>query len=113
MNTAIKQPNQINNLKNGNSVVCKKCKSNQVVGNKRGYSFGLMFKVLFSMIGIGIISRLLFGLMNNFINTLIIVPVGICFFLSLPTALLCGFIGRGDIINGCMNCGNKWKAGKR
>jgi len=120
VNTTIKQSNQASNLKeNDNKILCKKCKSNQVVANKRGYSFGLMFKVLFSMIGIGvlllIISRLLGALMDDVLNLYIIlvVPVALCFFLSLPTALLCGFIGRGDIVNGCMSCGNKWKPGKK
>ncbi len=31
-------------------VVCRKCKSDQVVGNKRGYNFKRMFLILFLMV---------------------------------------------------------------
>lgn len=40
----------------------------------------------------------------NIIGTLL-------FYLGLPIAIIRGFIGRDDIVNGCMNCGNKWIAG--
>jgi hypothetical protein len=119
MNTAIKQPDLTNNLKSsGNSVICKKCKSNQVVANKRGYSFGLMLKVLFSMIGVGVAGLVIVTLSLEFGHGIelfygIGVVMGFPLFLSLPTALLCGFIGRNNIMNGCMNCGNKWLAGKK
>lgn len=70
------------------------------------------------MIGIGvlllIISRLFFGLFELFaIHMILMFLVGICFFLSLPIAIVWGFIGRGDIVNGCMKCGNKWMAGEK
>ncbi|MDQ0230256.1 hypothetical protein [Metabacillus malikii] len=120
MNTAMKHPDQTNNLKSsGNSVICKKCKSNQVVANKRGYSFGLMFKVLFSLVAIGIIFSIIRSLVFNvldFNSTLygiLMAPTAIGIFFSLPIALLCGFIGRNSLVNGCMNCGNKWIAGKK
>ncbi len=31
-------------------VVCRKCKSDQIVGNKRGYNFKRMFLILFLML---------------------------------------------------------------
>lgn len=120
MSTVTKQSQQNNSLKNsGNSVACKKCKSTQVVANKRGYSFGLMFKVFFSLVAIGIMFIIIQSLVSNVVGYneilfgIFMVPIAIGIFFSLPIALLCGFIGRSDIVNGCMNCGNKWKAGKR
>ncbi|MCB5236867.1 hypothetical protein [Niallia circulans] len=118
MNTATKQSIQNNSLKNsGNSVVCRKCKSTQVVANKRGYSFGLMFKVLFSLIGIGLVIKIIGGLIGSALDSFIMryyasIPLFISIFLGLPISILCGFKGRNSIVNGCMNCGNKWLAGK-
>lgn len=114
-----KQSLQTNNIKkSGNGVVCKKCKSTQVVANKRGYSFGLMFKVLFSMIGIGVVFGILGNLLGRAIDSFIMgiyafIPFYIAIFLGLPISILCGFIGRNSLVNGCMNCGNKWIAGKK
>lgn len=113
MSTAAKQSHQTSHFKqSGNSVVCRKCKSTQVVANKRGYSFGLMFKVLLSIIGIGIVLGIVFVLLGSRYIGMPAVIVLFTFF-SLPISLLCGFIGRRDIENGCMNCGNKWMAGKQ
>lgn len=56
----VKNLNQTNGLKKGGSnVVCRKCKSDQIVANKRGYSFGIMFKVLFSMVGVGVVGHVI------------------------------------------------------
>ncbi|MEK4664618.1 hypothetical protein MHH93_22305 [Priestia sp. FSL H7-0729] len=38
---------------------------------------------------------------------------GISIFISLPVSILIGFVGRGEIVNGCMNCGFKWRPAKR
>jgi len=116
----VKNLNQTNGLKKGGSnVVCRKCKSDQIVANKRGYSFGLMFKVWFIIIGIcvgigavfGILSTV-FGLDDLMVSVSLITILFVTLILSLPIALFCGAIGRNDIKNGCMNCGNKWVAGK-
>jgi len=37
----------------------------------------------------------------------------ISFFLSLPVSILVGFGGRSEIVNGCMNCGFKWRPAMR
>lgn len=33
--------------------------------------------------------------------------------LSLPVSILVGFIGRSELVNGCMNCGFKWTPAKK
>lgn len=38
---------------------------------------------------------------------------GISIFTYLPVNILVGFIGRNEIVNGCMNCGFKWRPAKR
>ncbi len=38
---------------------------------------------------------------------------GISVSLSLPVSILVGFVGRSEIVNGCMNCGFKWRPAKR
>ncbi|KAA0804050.1 hypothetical protein DN403_27645 [Bacillus sp. AY2-1] len=42
-------------------ILCRKCKSDQIVGNKRGYNFKRVFLILFLMlatlIAIGIVPR--------------------------------------------------------
>jgi len=118
MDVVVKNLNQTNGLKKGRSnVVCRKCKSDQIVANKRGYSIGLMFKVLFSMVGIGIALGFIFFLLESAIGdwlTFYTFPiVALILFLSLPISLLCGFNGRNSLVNGCMKCGNKWIAGKK
>lgn len=102
-------------------VICRKCKSQQVVANKRGYSFANLFKTLGTMILVGILSvvasgtTLLFGNMNGVSAFLEIVGgIGVlAFFLSLPAGILMGFVGRSNLVNGCMNCGFKWIPAKR
>lgn len=107
------QSSQTTNLNHrGNRVVCRKCKSTQVVANKRGFSFGLMFKVLFSLIGIWITLGLVISLLGIMYIGIPGIVILLSFF-SVPISFLCGFIGRSDIVNGCMNCGNKWIAGKK
>lgn len=116
MNTASKQPPLTNNSKSSeSSVVCGKCKSSQVVANKKGYSFALMFKVLFSMIGVGLVGFVIvllsleLGLGIYAIGMVLMVPL----LLSLPVSILYGFVGRNSLVNGCMNCGTKWLAGNK
>lgn len=120
MSTNVRSHNQTNKFeKSGSNVFCRKCKSNQIVANRRGYSFGLMFKVLFSLFAIGIIFSIISSLVFNFIDhnpilfSILMAPTAIGIFFSLPISLLCGIIGRNSLVNGCMNCGNKWVAGKK
>lgn len=115
MSTVTKQSQQNNSFKNSsNSVACRKCKSTQVVANKRGYSFGKMFNTLLITfvicIALAIFSPSLDSVEGP--GNLNIIGV-ILFYIGFPVAIIRGFIGRSDIVNGCMNCGNKWAAGKR
>lgn len=48
---------------------------------------------------------------DGFIFTGIICWISIC--LSLPVSILVGFVGRSEIVNGCMNCGFKWRPSKK
>ncbi|HEY2493745.1 MAG TPA: hypothetical protein VGI33_12670 [Paenibacillus sp.] len=106
---------------NGNTVVCRKCKSGQLVANKRGYSFAKMFKTLGIMVLLPIIIVLImfvgFMYMARSTNEGLLAFIGIiCWIsvsLSLPVSILVGFIGRSEIVNGCMNCGFKWTPAKR
>ncbi|MGA4487140.1 hypothetical protein ACPA3B_27710 [Bacillus bombysepticus] len=94
-------------------VVCRKCKSDQIVGNRRGYNFKRMFLILFLML-----ATLIIALASMSVDD--IIPIGsplrsIVIFiaqcimgLGLPISLLSGFIGRKNIVNGCMNCGHTW-----
>uniref|UniRef100_C5D540 Uncharacterized protein n=1 Tax=Geobacillus sp. (strain WCH70) TaxID=471223 RepID=C5D540_GEOSW len=112
MGTVTKQHSQINRVTNSsNTVICRKCKSNQVVAIKRGYSFKTMFLVLLSMIAVFFILVLVSILTSPF--TGIWTLTALILFLSLPISIFCGFIGRNSLVNGCMNCGNKWIAGKK
>lgn len=115
MSTATKQSLQNSNLKNGgNSVVCRKCKSTQVVANKRGYSFGKMFKTLLITFVICIALAIFFPSLDNVSGGGNLNIIGVLlFYIGFPVAIIRGFIGRSDIVNGCMNCGNKWIAGKK
>lgn len=120
------------------AVVCRKCKSQQVVANKRGYSFANMFKTLgwmglfpFLLVVIGTVvimyvqsnARIEIGGISSGSSTgdepfgaifaIIGVLCGISMFTSLPVSILVGFAGRSEIVNGCMNCGFKWRPAKR
>ncbi|HFT5903635.1 TPA: hypothetical protein ACGSMF_004809 [Bacillus cereus] len=96
-------------------VVCRKCKSDQVVGNKRGYNFKRMFLILFLMVvaflSLGFFSVYLihapsspFRVMSNIVANIF----GFIMFLGLPIGIFSGFIGRKNIVNSCMNCGYTW-----
>ena len=105
---------------NQKTVVCRKCKSPQIVANKRGYSFAYLFTCLITMILFGVFLFVLSGVM--FISANIhtakafgfLGPLGLVFiFFSLPVSILVGFVGRSTIVNGCMNCGHKWTPAKK
>lgn len=130
------QPNTVNNV-NANAVTCRKCKSQQIVANKRGYSFANMFITLGWMallpliLVIGGTLGATYLMMNMDVSIggsgtssvsggafdAVIAIIGIMcwisFSLSLPVSILVGFIGRSEIVNGCMNCGFKWRPGKK
>lgn len=110
---------------NNNAVTCRKCKSQQVVGNRRGYRFSKMFAVLGVMIGMIVIliafsiifsDLLVYKTSSGKYNDTPIAILGLFTILlgiiSLPVSVLCGFIGRNEIVNGCMNCGFKWRPSK-
>ena len=94
-------------------VVCRKCKSDQIVGNKRGYNFKRMFLILFLML-----ATLIIVLASMSVDDIIpigsplrsiVIFIGQCIMgLGLPISLFSGFIGRKNIVNGCMNCGHTW-----
>lgn len=94
-----------------NKVICKKCNSDQIVANKRGYSFKNFFLVFLSCICLGIVSGLLVTIFRDFMPLYIGLPAIFIFF-GIPIGLISGFVGRGNIVNSCMGCGNKWMPGK-
>ncbi|CAM3464405.1 LITAF domain-containing protein [Marinicrinis lubricantis] len=108
---------------NVNAVACRKCKSQQVVANKRGYSFAKLFITLGLMIVIGILLTMLSSVMlwySSIASSVTGTAVGafgiigvISMSLALPVSILVGFVGRSEIVNGCMNCGFKWRPAKR
>ena len=130
--------NQSDNINNVNAVVCRKYKSQQIVANKKGYSFANMFKTLgwmwlfpIILLLVGTVGAFLFmdtveigigstgggsstggGVFEGLV-TFIGVICGISIFVSLPVSILVGFIGRSEIVNGCMNCGFKWRPAKK
>lgn len=114
----IKQSSQVENLSNSKSIICSKCNSTQIMSIKRGYSFSLMFKVLLSMIGVCVLVFLIFTVMYEsrvfdsldimWLSFGVVGVIAVLLVLAVPTAMLCGFIGRNNIVNGCMNCGSKW-----
>ncbi|MGO4218863.1 hypothetical protein AB4Z03_23360 [Bacillus sp. YAF12_1] len=87
-------------------VVCRKCKSDQIVGNKRGYNFKRMFLTLFLMlatlIAIEIVPR------HSPLQDMAAFVVFLMMLLGAPITLFSGSIGRKNIVNGCMNCGHTW-----
>lgn len=112
---------QSNPTSNVTAVTCRKCKSQQVVANKRGYSFANMFKTLGIMIFIGVLTMVLsnfvllysVGDVPRGVMELVIAIGAISFFLALPVSILVGFARRSELVNGCMNCGFKWRPAKR
>ncbi len=121
---------QSNTANHVSSVTCRKCKSQQIVANKRGYSFSNMFKTLgwmgllpLILVLVGTVGAYLFmqnvsggsgiggGETEGFIFFGIICWISIS--LSLPVSILVGFVGRSEIVNGCMNCGFKWRPSKK
>jgi len=97
-------------------VVCRKCKSDQIVGNKRGYNFKRAFFILFLLLGtlitIGIVSNFLYVIvprnsMDGVVGLSAIVGLLIVL-LGPPIILFSGLVGRKNIVNGCMNCGHTW-----
>lgn len=110
-----------------NAVVCRKCKSTQIVGNKRGYSFSKMFLTFGLMIGIGVLLLIIYGILTEFMmsygffnspfSNAIFIFIGTTGILSISLALLVsilvGFVGRSEIVNGCMSCGFKWAPAKK
>ncbi len=119
---------QASSTKSVNAVICRKCKSQQIVANKRGYSFANMFKtlgwmglfplilVLVGFIGTYLLTRYVrVGSGGGFEGILLIIGI-ICWIsisFSLPVSILVGFAGRSEIVNGCMNCGFKWRPANR
>lgn len=111
--------NKFNNTQSSvNPIVCKKCKSTHIIGNKRGYSFVNMFQtfIIFSLLAIlfliGFYLLHMYVRVGSSIGNLAPVLGGIGFFLAfltLPVSIIVGFVGRNDVINACMNCGNKWR----
>ncbi|PDZ97103.1 hypothetical protein CON36_19475 [Bacillus cereus] len=93
-------------------VVCRKCKSDQIVGNKRGYNFKRMFLILLLMLATLIAIRIAIEIvpLNSFDRlTNLFTLVGLLIiFLGPPITLFSGFVGRKNIVNGCMNCGHTW-----
>lgn len=102
-------------------VTCRKCKSTQIVANKRGYKVSNLFKTLAWMVVIPVLllifllvlvnSNASFGSLNTIIGYSTIVISVLCWIslsLSIPVAIIMGFVGSGQIINGCMNCGFRW-----
>lgn len=105
-----------------------------MVANKRGYSFANMFKTL-DWMGLLPLVLVLVGTIGAFsfmmhvdvgsggsstgdeafgsLVTFIGVICGISIFAFLPVSILVGFIGRNEIVNGCINCGFKWRPAKR
>ncbi|MCC2385981.1 MULTISPECIES: hypothetical protein [Bacillus] len=97
-------------------VVCRKCKSDQIVGNKRGYNFKRAFFILFLLLGtlitIGIVSNFLYVIVpRNSMDGVVGLSALLGFLIILlgpPITLFSGFVGRKNIVNGCMNCGHTW-----
>ena len=119
MNTVTKKAPPSNTAK---QIVCKKCKSTQISGHKKGFSFGKFFLYLFLAFLTAIFAAIFapiiitFGVLNGSNEALgIIIGVSgfLLFFTFVLLAFIMGFSGRSNIINGCMNCGNKWIAGKK
>ncbi|WP_405158529.1 hypothetical protein [Paenibacillus sp. FSL H8-0283] len=50
-----------------------------------------------------------FGGLVTFIGIICGISISLC----LPVSILVGFVGRSEIVNGCMNCGFKWRPAKR
>lgn len=101
-------------VNSGKQVICKKCKSNQIVSNKRGYSFKRMFLISLLLFVIGIISLSISYSLSYYSRDLfyIFYIPGFLTFFALPIGLITGFFGRNNLINGCMSCGNKWIPGR-
>ncbi|MFF2479979.1 hypothetical protein [Paenibacillus sp. NPDC058071] len=118
--------NSSNHAGNINTIVCRRCKSPQIVANKKGYNFASLFITLGIMIVFGILLAALpvFLVMDvstymgsgsaMFNISMVLFVLGlISLFLALPVGILVGFAGRSTLVNGCMNCGYKWTPGSK
>ncbi|MES5930057.1 hypothetical protein QCI77_29555 [Bacillus cereus group sp. MG9] len=95
-------------------VVCRKCKSDQIVGNKRGYNFKRTFLILFlllvTLITIFIVSNSVHDINSRKspLHDIDKFAAALIMLLGPPITLFSGFVGRKNIVNGCMNCGHTW-----
>ncbi|PDZ06607.1 hypothetical protein COE20_09085 [Bacillus cereus] len=85
-------------------VLCRKCKSNQIVGNRRGYNFRRVFSFLFFLFALILFSALLPNEYYEISQGIILISV----ILGFPATIISGLVGRKNIVNGCMNCGHTW-----
>ncbi|MBY0083926.1 hypothetical protein H7K37_02035 [Brevibacillus brevis] len=51
--------------------------------------------------------------LTEIILAIIVIICQISIGLSIPVSILVGFVGRNEIVNGCMNCGFKWSPAKK
>ena len=111
MNKVMRQAPPSNTAK---QIVCKKCKSTQITGQRRGFSFGKFFLCLSLLLILPIIVSVgTFSIDSDAVYNLFAVIGLILFFMIVPLAIILGLSGRKRIVNGCMNCGYKWFAGKK
>jgi len=91
-------------------ILCRKCKSDQIVGNKRGYNFKRVFLILFLMLATLIAIRIVVEIVprDSPLQGMALFVVFLMMLLGAPITLFSGFIGRKNIVNGCMNCGHTW-----
>lgn len=117
---------QNNGTNSVNTVLCRKCKSPQIVANKKGYSFVNLFKTLGWMVLLPTLLLIIVALigwvllmnkspydLTEIILAIIMIICQISISLSIPVSILVGFVGRNEIVNGCMNCGFKWSPAKK
>ncbi|AMA74129.1 hypothetical protein ACH33_15760 [Aneurinibacillus sp. XH2] len=116
MKATVQQVQRTSTTSTSNTVACRKCKSTQVVANKRGYSFLNMFLWLVIMGGGALACIALSSFLmerNEDAYQVIAIIFVLLSTLTIPVAILCGFVGRSKIVNGCMNCGHKWMPTKK
>jgi hypothetical protein len=116
---------QNNGSNNANNVVCRKCKSPQIVANRRGFSIAKVLKTLGWMVLFPIILLVPMALLGKFLSSSGVGEViqafkeglGVLYLISinlaLPVSIILGFVGSSEIVNGCMNCGFKWSPAKK
>lgn len=84
---------------------CGKCKSDRIVTSQKGFDAMRTVKWIIWSAVFGLLFVMLLPFIGGFFAVVSV-------FIGLVGGIIAGVIGKGNVINLCANCGNKWQPGK-